>query len=184
MKQLLDIVLTFMEIGLLSFGGGYASIGLIEKQVVDVKKWMSFVEFADILTIDELTPGPIMINAATFVGIKMAGIPGAIAATLGAILPSTFIALILVKLYYKYQSLKAVNGAITGLKSMVLALVLSTTLTMLKTTLFKTFELSINALDYIAVILFIISLILLKKTKLNPLLIMLISGVIGIFVYV
>ena len=95
MSLLLDIIFTFIQIGLLGFGGGYASMSLVEKHVVTIKKWMTYNEFADVVTIDELTPGPVAINAATFVGIKMAGIPGAIFATLGTILPSCIIALIL-----------------------------------------------------------------------------------------
>lgn len=180
---LLGLILTFAQIGLLSFGGGYASISLVEKQVVEVKHWMTYLEFADIVTIDELTPGPVAINAATFVGTKMAGTLGAICATLGAILPSCIIALILVKLYYKYRSLKAVNGAINGLKSMVVAMVLSTTISILLNALFYYFPIDLYAIDYVSVVLFIIALIVLNKTKLNPILIMLGCGVASLLIY-
>lgn len=183
MPSLLEIVFTFAQIGILSFGGGYASIGLVEKQVVEIKQWMTYAEFADIVAIDELTPGPVAINAATFVGTKMAGVPGAIAATLGAILPSCIIALILVKIYYKYRSMKGVNGAITGLKSMVVAMILSTTISILSTVLFYYFPLDIYAFDYVGIILFIVALIVLRKTKLNPLLIMLGCGLLGLIIY-
>lgn len=183
MPSLLEIVFTFAQIGILSFGGGYASIGLVEKQVVEIKQWMTYAEFADIVAIDELTPGPVAINAATFVGTKMAGVPGAIAATLGAILPSCIIALILVKIYYKYRSMKGVNGAITGLKSMVVAMILSTTISILSTALFYYFPLDIYAFDYVGIILFIVALIVLRKTKLNPLLIMLGCGLLGLIIY-
>lgn len=183
MVSLLDIVLTFAKIGLLSFGGGYAGIPIVENQIVNVKQWMSLAEFSDIVTIDELTPGPIAINAATFVGIKMAGIPGAIAATIGAILPSTIIALILVKLYYKYRSLKPINGALYGLKSMVVALIGSTTLTILINALFYYFPIDVHAIDYIAVILFSISLFILRKYKPNPILVMIGCGLIGLIIY-
>lgn len=183
MTSLFEIVLTFAQIGLLSFGGGYASIGLVEKQVVEIKQWMTYAEFADIVAIDELTPGPVAINAATFVGTKMAGIPGAIAATIGAILPSCIIALILVKIYYKYRSLKPVTGALTGLKSMVVAMILSTTISILLSALFYYMPIDLYAIDYVSLILFIIALIILRKTKLNPLLIMLGCGLLGLLIY-
>lgn len=183
MPSLLEIVLTFAQIGILSFGGGYASIGLVEKQIVEVKSWMSYAEFADIVAIDELTPGPVAINAATFVGTKMAGVPGAIAATIGAILPSCIIALILAYVYYKYKSLKAVNGAISGLKSMVVAMILSTTISLLLNALFYYLPIDLYAIDYVSIVLFIIALITIRKTKINPLLIMLGCGLLGLMIY-
>ena len=183
MPSLLEIVLTFAQIGALSFGGGYASIGLVEKQIVEVKHWMTFAEFSDIMAIDELTPGPVAINCATFVGNKMAGIPGAIAATFGAVLPSCIIALILVKIYYKYRSLKGVNGALYGLKSMVVAMLLSTTITIAMTSFFYYFPLDVHAVDYVAIALFVLALIVLRKTKLNPLLVMIGCGLLGLLIY-
>lgn len=183
MPSLFEIVLTFAQIGLLSFGGGYASIGLVEKQVVELKGWMTYAEFADIVAIDELTPGPVAINAATFVGTKMAGLPGAIAATIGAILPSCIIALILVKIYYKYKSLKVVNGIMYGLKSMVVAMILSTTISILLTALFYYLPIDIYAIDYVAIVLTIIALVILRKTKINPLLVMLGCGLLGLCIY-
>lgn len=183
MASLFELILTFAQIGILSFGGGYASIGLVEKQVVEIKQWMTYAEFSNIVAIDELTPGPVAINAATFVGNKMAGIPGAIAATFGTILPSCIIALILVKLYLKYKSLKSVNGAINGLKSMVVAMLLSTTISILLSVLFYYLPIDIYAIDYISIAIFIGALIVMRKTKINPLIIMLGCGFIGLVVY-
>lgn len=183
MPSLFEIVLTFAQIGLLSFGGGYASISLVEKQIVEVKHWMTYAEFADIVTIDELTPGPVAINAATFVGTKMAGTLGAIAATIGAILPSFIIVLILIKLFNKYKSMKAIDGAMNGLRSLVVALLLSTTISIISTALFYYFPIDLHAIDYIAVIIFIIALILFRKTKVNPILIIIGSGLVGLLIY-
>ena len=183
MPSLLELVLTFAQIGALSFGGGYASIGLVENQVVTVKGWMTYAEFSDIVAIDELTPGPVAINAATFVGNKMAGIPGAVAATFGAILPSCIIALILVWAYYKYKSLKGVNGALFGLKSMVVAMILSTTITILINAIIYYLPTDVRVVDYIAIALFTIALIILRKTKINPLLVMLGCGLLGLLIY-
>ena len=79
----LELLWSFFQIGLFSIGGGYAAMPLIQNQVVDVHSWLTMTQFADIMTIAEMTPGPIAINSATFVGIQTAGIPGAIIATIG-----------------------------------------------------------------------------------------------------
>ena len=84
----LQLFFSFLQIGAFSFGGGYAAMPLIQNQIVDLHHWLSFSEFTDLITISQMTPGPIAINSATFVGIKVAGIPGAICATIGCILPS------------------------------------------------------------------------------------------------
>lgn len=183
MPSLIELVLTFAQIGALSFGGGYASIGLVENMVVSNKHWMSYAEFSDIVAIDELTPGPVAINAATFVGNKMAGVPGAIAATTGAILPSCIIALILVRLYYKYRSLKVMNGTLFGLKSMVVAMICTTTLTILINAFAIIFPINIYSLDYIAIGLFVIALYILRKYKINPIIVMLLCGLFGLLIY-
>ena len=81
MISLLDIFLNFLKIGLFAFGGAYAAIPLIEEQMVTNTGWMTFEEFSDLVAIDELTPGPIIINSSTFIGMKLAGLPGAITAT-------------------------------------------------------------------------------------------------------
>ena len=133
MMLLLDLIFTFMKIDLLAFGGGYAALPLIQEQVVNVKGWMTFAEFSDIMAIDELTPGPIIINAATFVGTRMAGIPGAVAATLGSILPSCVIALILVKVYQSLKDSPIFNGALSGLRCMVAGLIAAAAFVILRT---------------------------------------------------
>ena len=84
----LQLFLSFLQIGLFSFGGGYAAMPLIQDQVVTRYGWLSMAEFTDLITISQMTPGPIAVNSATFVGIRIAGIPGALVATFGCILPS------------------------------------------------------------------------------------------------
>lgn len=178
MKLLLDIVITFMKIGLLSFGGGYAAVAIVEQQVVEIKGWMNYEQFMDIVTIDELTPGPVTVNAATFVGTRLAGTLGAIAATIGAILPSCIIALVLVKVYYKYKDVTLISGALNGLKSMVVALISVTTINIISNALFLD-----GSLDFYSLLLFAVSLILVRKYKLNPLIVMIICGLVGTIVY-
>lgn len=183
MPSLFEIVITFAQIGLLSFGGGYASIGIVENAIVTTKHWMTYAEFADILAIDELTPGPVAINAATFVGSKLHGTIGGIVATFGEILPSCIIAIILARVYYKYRSMKTVNGAISSMRSMVVAMLLSTTVTLIINTFFYYFPLDKNAIDYVSVLLFTVALIVIRKTKMNPLLVMLGCGLLGLCIY-
>ena len=84
----LQLFLSFLQIGAFSFGGGYAAMPLIQSEVVTRHGWLGMSEFTDLITISQMTPGPIAINSATFVGIKIAGVPGAVIATLGCILPS------------------------------------------------------------------------------------------------
>ncbi|MBR4461638.1 MAG: chromate transporter [Erysipelotrichaceae bacterium] len=178
MKLLLEIVWTFMQIGILSFGGGYASVSLVEKQIVTIRHWMTYSEFADIVAIDELTPGPVAINAATFVGIRMAGVPGAIAATIGTILPSCLITLLPAYLYKRYRDLTLVNGAVSGLRSMVVALIASTTISILLNTIRAG-----CGFDFVAIGLFLIALFILRRYHVNPILLMLGCGLAGLLIY-
>ena len=97
----LQLFLSFLQVGMFSFGGGYAAMPLIQGQVVTGHHWLSMSEFTDLITISQMTPGPIAVNSATFVGIKIAGIPGALAATFGCILPSCIIVTVIAKLYFK-----------------------------------------------------------------------------------
>ena len=97
----LKIFWSFFQIGLFSVGGGYAAMPLIQNQVVTIHSWLSMNEFADVITISQMTPGPIAINCATFVGTRIAGMPGAIVATIGCVFPSCVIVLFLAYLYYK-----------------------------------------------------------------------------------
>ncbi|MTL75599.1 chromate transporter, partial [Turicibacter sanguinis] len=101
----LKLFLSFFQIGLFSFGGGYAALPLIEEQVVVQNGWLSMTGFTDIITISQMTPGPIVINAATFVGMQIAGLLGAIIATMGCVSPSCIIVLTLAFLYQPYKEL-------------------------------------------------------------------------------
>ncbi|MDD2495786.1 MAG: chromate transporter [Tissierellia bacterium] len=184
----LQMFWSFFQIGLFSFGGGYAALPLIEHQVIDINKWLNLAEFADLLTISQMTPGPIALNAATFVGTKVAGLPGAIIATAGCVTPSCIIILILARLYYQYKNLSTIQGALKGLRPAVVSLIASAGISILSLAIFKTEgatinSFSINDINFISIILIAISLFLLRKFKANPMYVMLGTGVIGIFVY-
>ena len=119
----LQLFLSFLQIGLFSFGGGYAAMPLIQDQVVTAHGWLSMPEFTDLITISQMTPGPIAINSATFVGMKIAGVPGAIAATVGCVFPSCIIVTLLARLYLKYRDMSLLQGILGSLRPAVVAMV-------------------------------------------------------------
>ena len=124
MKTILDLFLTFMKIGAFTFGGGYAMIPLIQREVCTNKKWLKDEDILDIIAIAESTPGPIAINAATFVGYRVAGFFGAFMATLGVVLPSFLIITAVSFVLKAFGDLKVVKYAFTGVRAAVLALLL------------------------------------------------------------
>ena len=119
----LQLFLSFLQIGLFSFGGGYAAMPLIQDQVVTAHGWLSMPEFTDLITISQMTPGPIAINSATFVGMKIAGVPGAVAATVGCVFPSCVIVTLLARLYLKYRDMSLLQGILGSLRPAVVAMV-------------------------------------------------------------
>ena len=123
-SQLLPLFLTFLKIGAFTFGGGYAMIPLIQRETVESRKWITDEDVLEIIAIAESTPGPIAINSATFVGSRVAGLAGAACATLGVILPSFVIILIVARLLDAFQHLRAVQYAFFGIRAGVLALIL------------------------------------------------------------
>lgn len=177
----LQLFWSFFQIGLLSFGGGLAAMPLIQSQVVERQGWLTLLEFTDLITIAEMTPGPIAVNSATFVGIQIAGIPGALVATLGCILPSCVIVSSLAWLHGKYGDLYVVKGILAGLRPTVVALILSAGLSILILSFWGEAGFSWNPLsiDWIAVSLFAVALLILRTIKPSPIFIMVGSGVIG-----
>ena len=126
---LLQLLWAFIQVGAFSFGGGYAALPLIQTQVVQVHSWITMNEFNDLITISQMTPGPIAINSATFVGNQIAGLGGAIISTLGCIMPSCIIISILAYLYFKYKNMTILQGILKGLRPAVVALIASAGLT-------------------------------------------------------
>lgn len=176
---------SFFQIGLFSIGGGYAALPLIQAQVVDGYGWMTMTEFSDIITISQMTPGPIAINAATFVGTRIAGPAGAAVATLGCIVPSCIIVLTLAFVYYKYRNITMVQGTLKGLQPAVVALIASAGLSILVTAFFPAGEIvfSADAIDVIAVLIFAAAFVVLRIWKPNPIWVMCGAGVMGFVLY-
>lgn len=127
-----SLFITFFKVGLFTFGGGYAMIPIIQKEVVEKKKWISGVDLLDILAISESTPGPISVNAATFVGYKVAGFLGALFSTLALATPSFIILLLISTFYDNFLALEFVNKAFLGLKVGVIILLINAVIKLAK----------------------------------------------------
>jgi len=181
----LKLFLSFFQIGLFSIGGGYAALPLIQNQVVEKNTWLSMTEFLDLITIAEMTPGPIAINSATFVGIRIAGTMGAVISTFGYILPCFIIVLTLAFFYYKYNKLTLVQGVLAGLRPAVVSLIASAGLSIAILALLNdsSAKFNLSAINPIATGLFIIGFIIMRKLKPNPLFIIISSGILGLLFY-
>ena len=178
----LQLFLSFLQIGAFSFGGGYAAMPLIQNQVVQLHPWLSQSEFTDLITISQMTPGPIAVNSATFVGTRIAGVPGALAATIGCVLPSCILVTILAKIYLKYRNLSLLQDILKSLRPAVIAMIAAAGVSILVTAFWGN-DISSLHLDTIlsrtnirAVGIFLVSLILLAKFKMDPIHVMLLSG--------
>lgn len=181
----LELFLNFLQIGLFSIGGGYAAMPLIQERVVDAKGWLSMTQFADIMAIAEMTPGPIAINAATFVGIQVAGIPGAVVATLGCIFPSCIIVTVLAYFYYRFRKLNMIQGVLSGLRPAVIAMIASAGIALIILAFYgqRSLPSDLASADIIAVAIFAVAVFVLRMWKPNPVLVMAGSGVAGLILY-
>lgn len=181
----LELLWSFFQIGLFSIGGGYAAMPLIQHQVVDIHPWLTMTQFADIMTISEMTPGPIAINSATFVGIQVAGIPGAIIATFGCVLPSCVIVMTLAYIYYRFRGLTMMQGVLAGLRPAVIAMIASAGISLMTLSFYGQRELPADLLnfDFVSVGVFAVGLFVLRKWKLNPIYVMAGAGAIGVILY-
>lgn len=181
----LKLFWAFFQIGLFSFGGGYAAVPLIQSQIVETNHWLEMSQFADLITIAEMTPGPIAVNSATFVGQQIAGLPGAIICTAGCILPSLVIVLLFSWLYMKFRNLKVVQGILTGLRPAIVAMIASAGLSLLLLALFQASlgELVLADFRIVEGIIFAVSLVILRKYKVNPIAVIFGSGIVGTLAY-
>ncbi len=176
---------SFFQIGLFSIGGGYAAMPLIQHQVMDVHPWLTMTQFADIMAIAEMTPGPISVNAATFVGIRVSGPAGAIVATAGCILPSCGIVMALAYIYYRFRGLSIVKGVLAGLRSAVVAMIASAGLSLLTLSFYgqRTLPAEPGSPDLLSVALFCAGLFALRHFRVKPIYVMIGSGVLGMLAY-
>ena len=176
MEIILNLFFTFFKIGLFTFGGGYAMIPMIQDEVI-AKGWLTSEQLINLIAISESTPGPFAVNAATFIGSSQAGILGAIAATLGVVLPSFIIILLIAKIFLNFQKNKHVKNTLNGVKPIVAGLILSVVISLVYTNVTS----EIIMLPYI-IILSVLVIIKLIFKKINPILLIVISAVLGIII--
>lgn len=172
---LIQLFIAFFQVGLLGFGGGYAILAYLKDILVHQNGWLDITGYTDLLTLSQMTPGPISINAATFVGMKMAGVPGAVVATVAFVLPTFAITLILAAIYYKYKNLSGMQLVLSALRPAMIALIVSVA--------YDLVGLLIDGQVIFKFMLLSFALYMVKQKKSNPIMVMLLAGIINVVVY-
>ena len=179
--ECLLLYIEFCKIGLVCVGGGYASMPLIQAVVVDQYHWMTIPQFIDIFTISQMTPGPVGVNAATFCGTRVAGLPGSIAATAGFVTPSFFLCISVMYLLKKYGEITLIKGILNGLRPAVVALICVAGLSFVYLALWnsETFPADLGAFDMKGAIILVLALIAIRK-KIGVIKLLFLSGLLGL----
>jgi chromate transporter len=175
---LLELFLTFAKIGLFTIGGGYAMIPLIQEEIIR-RNWLTLEGVIDILAISEMTPGPFAINAATFIGIQQAGIPGAIFATTGVITPSFIIVLLVARYFTKFKDHSLVQGLLTGIRPAVIGLIATATFSIMKSVFSITASSIFTLVNLKGIVILGLVLVGIYKLKIHPALMIIISAILG-----
>lgn len=176
----LELLYVFFKIGLLGFGGGYAMISLIQFEVVDSFHWLTLQEFADILAISQMTPGPISINTATYVGYEVAGITGSVVATIALCLPSVMLMVLVMLFLFKNKENHWVQSLLKGLKPVMGGLILAAALLLMNKENFVDAGWGANNFS---VIICAVSFIALYFFKINPMILITLAGICGAIIY-
>lgn len=169
MKELVDLFWTFCKIGALTFGGGYAMLPLIQREIVENKKWSTEKEILDYYAVGQCTPGVIAVNTATFIGYKLKGIIGSIIATLGVIFPSIVIILIIASFLQNFSNLSIVQSAFSGIRVAVVALIITTVIKLIKSSI----------KDYLGIIIAIITFVVSAFMGLSPVYVVIAAALTG-----
>ncbi len=170
MKELWELFVMFLNIGAFTFGGGFAMLPIIQKEVVETRRWATDEEIIDCFAIGQCTPGVIAVNTATFIGYKRKGIAGGIVATAGVILPSLVIITIIATFFQQFQNYKIVQYAFGGIRVGVIALITMTIYTMFKQTV----------KNLLGIVIFVFAFIIIAFTNLSPIIVIVISALLGI----
>ncbi|MDD3612405.1 MAG: chromate transporter [Caldicoprobacterales bacterium] len=179
---LLELFLTFAKIGLFTIGGGYAMIPLIQEEIIR-RNWLTLEGVIDILAISEMTPGPFAINAATFIGIQQAGIPGAIFATTGVITPSFIIVLLVARYFTKFKDHSLVQGLLTGIRPAVIGLIATATFSIMKSVFSITASSIFTLVNLKGIVILGLVLVGIYKLKIHPALMIIISAILGMLFF-
>lgn len=175
-ETLIQACISFLKIGAFSFGGGYAVVAFIQREIIENHGWISGEDFVNIVAIAEMTPGPIAVNSATFVGIRIAGIPGALVATFGCILPSCILVTAIARLYLKYRNMSVLQGVLGSLRPAVVAMIASAGISILQTAFWGGAAVTFSGISWLMVALFVVALLLLQTHRIGPIQVMLLAG--------
>ena len=179
----LQLFYTFFKIGLFGFGGGYAMLSMIQGEVVTRYGWLTSQEFTDIVAISQMTPGPIGINSASYVGFTATGsVWGSIIATLAVVLPSFILMLAISKFFLKYQKHPVVEAVFSGLRPAVVGLLASAALVLMNAENFSSPKEDMYSF-IISCLIFLIAFIGTRKYKINPILMIVVCGIAGLILY-
>ncbi len=171
----LQLFISFFKIGLFGFGGGYAMLSLIQHEVVEKHAWLSLQEFTDIIAVSQMTPGPIAINSATYIGYTTTGnIWGSALATLAVCLPSLIIVLLICRFIAQFRNNKHVEGVFKALRPATVGLIAAAALLLVNKE---------NFIDYKSVVIFAVAFVLVMFLKVHPILMILLAAVSGLFLY-
>ena len=150
--MLLNMFITFFKIGAFTFGGGYAMIPIIQEEVVSKKKWIDDSEFMDALAVAQGSPGPVAVNTSIYVGYRIAGLPGALTAVLGTILPSFLIILLIAMFFYQFRDYAIIDKIFLGIRPAIVALILSAVYKLMRKTKFGYKRLLISLAALLAIV--------------------------------
>lgn len=173
MAVLLDLFITFFRIGMFSFGGGYAMLPLMEKEVIDIRGWLSSAEFIDIIAVSEMTPGPIAINSATYVGYKVGDTLGSVVTTTAVVLPSLIVMLSILLFINRFRESKYIDWIFKGIRPIIIGLIAAAAVSVAFSSI----------VDFKAVIIAILIFYIVAIRKINPITAIIIAGGLGVLLY-
>lgn len=179
----LQLFITFLQIGMFSFGGGYAVMPMIQRYIVEQRGWITFHQLADITSISQMTPGPIAINAATFVGVKVAGPLGGVVATIGSITPSFILLILLAYFFFRNSNLYYIQDILKGLRPAIVSLILIAAISLGGSAIFLETDFTIpwlQNLNYPAIVSGFVAFFLLIKYKVDSVIVIFSGALIGI----
>ena len=178
MTTLLQLLISYLKIGFFGFGGGYAMLSLIHSEVVVRNGWLTNGEFSDIVAISQMTPGPIAINSATYIGYEVAGVMGSVVATIAVCLPSLTIMMLITRFFMRLHDNRYVQGVVQGMRPVVVGMIASAAMLLI----FPHSEDGRSFIDLWSWVIFFITLYA-SARKVNPILLIVLSGLAGVIIY-
>lgn len=172
---LIQLFLAFFQVGSFGFGGGYAVLAYLKEVIVHQNGFLDMTGYTDLLTLSQMTPGPVSINAATFIGMKMYGVIGAVVATFAYVLPPFIITLILAVCYYKYKTLSGVQLVLSALRPAMVALIVGVA--------YDLVVLLVDGQVVFKLVVLLLSVLAVRQWKINSILVMILAGIINVVVY-